>query len=68
MFNNLSNAGCALDENGTKAGKAGAIEIAVNVMCMRINNFDTCISGCKAIANMVNVNCKKNEPWLIKTI
>ena len=59
ILNNLSNTGYASDENRVKAGKAGAIEIAVNVMCMRINNFDTCISGCKAIANMVNVNCKK---------
>ena len=55
---NHSNIGCISDENCAKAGKMGAIEIIVKVMNAHINNFDTCVSGCKAIASMVNGNRK----------
>ena len=55
---NRSNTSCISDENGAKARKIGAIEIIVNVMNAHIKNFDTCISGCKAIAKMVEGNRK----------
>lgn len=49
-----------IDDNKARAGKAGAIDVILEVMKKHMNNWNVCYSGCGAIKNITaNGKCSQ---------